>query len=64
MVVPDSALPPESDEVIELAEIAEPDVAALGPPALMLGLALATTVEDMPEPHVLAEDWLLLRSPP
>ena len=54
---------PDSVEVIEPAAIAEPAVAVAGPEAVRVGFARATTVEVIPDPHVLAEDWLLLRSP-
>ena len=48
---------------IELAAIAVPAVPLAGPVAVIVGLALLTTVSDIPEPQVLAAE-LLLPSPP
>jgi len=50
-------------ELTELAAIGEPAVAVAGSVAVAVGFALATTVSDMPELHVLTAG-LLLESPP
>jgi hypothetical protein len=63
IVPPALAVTFEMVEVIELAEIAVPDVPVAGAEADTVGFALPTTVEAIPLPHVLAEDVLLLESP-
>jgi len=50
-------------EVIALVDMAVPAVSFDGPVAAIVGDAVATTVSDIPEPHVLAA-VLLLMSPP
>ncbi len=54
---------PDSAELIELAKMAVPEVSAPSGLTVSEGAALPTTVEAMPEPHVLAED-LSPASPP
>jgi S-adenosylmethionine synthetase len=51
------------EEEIDVVAIAVLFVPVAGADTLNVGFAVATTVEVMPEPQVLAEDWLLLWSP-
>jgi hypothetical protein len=64
VIVPLGVLtPPERVEEIEPALIAVPDMSLPGPDTVVVVGAVATTVEVIPAPHVLDEDWLLDRSP-
>jgi len=54
---------PERAELIALEAIAVPVVSVAGPVEVTAGLALPTTVSDIPEPHLL-EAALLFESPP
>jgi hypothetical protein len=62
IVPPAVAVPPESTELIELAEIVTPAVPVEGAEAVVV-VAFLTTVKAMPLPHVPAEA-VLLESPP
>ena len=55
--------PPDRVDEIELVLIAVLEVSLPGPDTVVVVGAVATTVEVIPEPHVLDEDWLLDRSP-
>jgi len=65
VIVPEALEPdePANTELIELAAMAVPAVPAPGALADKVGLALATTVSDIPEPHVEAA-LVLFVSPP
>ena len=56
VIVPDGLEPEPSTELIELALMAVPAVPFAGPVAVTVGLALPTTVSDIPEPQLLAAD--------
>ena len=63
LIVPVGLEPPARTLEIELLAMAVPAVPLAGPAAVIVGLALLTTVSDIPEPQVLAAE-LLLPSPP
>ena len=54
---------PDRTELIEVEAIGVPVLSVPGPDAVSVGLAFATTVLDIDEPHVLAAE-LLFASPP
>ena len=63
VIVPVGLEPPARTLDIELAPIEVPMFPVAGPVAVTVGLALLTTVSDIPEPHVLVAE-LLFPSPP
>ena len=63
VIVPVGLEPPARTLEIEPLVMAVPAVPLAGPLAETVGLALLTTVSDIPEPQVLVADLLLL-SPP